>query len=352
VAALRVRRLVVVRQHNQMGDMVCALPALRALRRAWPQARLTFVASPLSEQLLREHPDIDELLVFRKPEMWRPWKLGAFVRRLRRPRPDLAVVMTTVSFSTTSTLLAWASAARIRAGSSSLPFGSHLSRAVYHLELPAGPEGVSEVEHNLAPLRSLGIPAPLEPPVLAPTAAALEMAAAFLARELPGDGPLVVAHVGAAKQPNIWPARSFASVLRVLRQEHGARIVLVEGPSDTAAVAAVAAQLGGVVRWRAVLGETLGLLGTAQLVVANDTGLAHVAAAVGAPTVVLYGPTDPERWKPPGDHVRAIRSPTERIADLEPAEVVAAARALFPRARGRGGAASAGGPVDRSLGRC
>jgi ADP-heptose:LPS heptosyltransferase len=337
IAELDVRRLLVVRQHNQMGDTVCALPALRALRRAWPDARLTFVAAPLCENLLREHPDIDELLVFKKQEMWRPWKLVAFVRRLRQPRPDLAVVMNTVSFSTTSALLAWASGARVRAGGSSLQSGSHLSRAVYHLELPAGPPGVPEVEHNLAPVRALGIAAPFERPSLAPAPASIARARDFLSRTLPGNGPVVVAHVGAGKLPNVWPAEHFAAVLQTLRVEHGARVVLTEGPSDAAAVGAVAARLENVARWRHPLGETMGLLACAQLVLSNDTGLAHVAAAVGVPTVVIYGPTDPQRWQPPGEHVRAIRAATGRVADVEPTTVTDAARTFLARDRARAG---------------
>jgi lipopolysaccharide heptosyltransferase II len=321
IAALHVGRLLVIRQHNQMGDMVCALPALHALRRAWPDAHLIFVASPLCEGLLRDHPDIDELLVFRKQEMWRPWKLAALARRLRGPRPDLAVVMNTVSFSTTSALLAWLSGARVRTGGSSVASGSHLSRAVYNLELPEGPEGAPEVEHNVAPLRALGIEAPFEHPRLVATAASRVRASHFIDQHLAGEGPLVVAHVGAGKLPNIWPAEHFARVLQKLRATRGARVVLTEGPSDVAAVSAVLGRLDGVARWRGSLSDTLGLLELAQLVIANDTGLAHVAAAVGAPTVVLFGPTDPQRWAPPGDHVRVIRATTGRVVDVDPGEV-------------------------------
>jgi ADP-heptose:LPS heptosyltransferase len=325
----RVRSLLVVRQHNQMGDMVCALPALHALRTAYPHAQLTFVTAPLCEELLRGHPDVDRLLVFRKQAMWRPRVLGQFVASLRRPRPDLAVVMTTVSFSTTSALLAWASGARVRAGGSSLPFGSHLSRAVYHIELPPGSEAVHEVEHNLVPLQALGIREAGRVPQLRATPAAVTQAQAFVARELPGNGPLVVAHVGAGKLPNIWPAEHFATVLRALQESRGARIVLSEGPTDARFVADVAARLGTVTRWRAPLGDTLGLLSLTQLVLSNDTGLAHVAAAAGVPTIVVFGPTDPERWSPPGTHVHVVRSPTGIVADSDPNVVLRAAYAAL-----------------------
>jgi ADP-heptose:LPS heptosyltransferase len=321
-----IRSLLVVRQHNQMGDMVCALPALNALRVAYPRAQLTFVTAPICRELLEGHPDIDRLLVFDKREMWSLRRLMSFCHTLRSPRPDLAVVMTTVSFSTTSALLAWASGARVRAGASSLPFGSHLSRAIYHLELPLGPEGVHEVEHNLTPLAALGIAVPRVPPQLVPTAAATQRARAFLERELPGPGPLVVAHVGAGKLPNIWPAQHFATVLQTLRRERGARVVLSEGPRDAEFVGAVSTALEGAIRWRAPLGDTMGLLSLTDLVVSNDTGLAHVAAATGVPTVVVFGPTDPERWAPPGAHVHVVRSFTGFVADAEPQEVLRAAR--------------------------
>jgi ADP-heptose:LPS heptosyltransferase len=231
-----------------------------------------------------------------------------------------------VSFSTTSALVAWASGAPRRAGGSSLPFGSHLSRAIYHLELPAGPAGVHEVEHNLAPLRALGIDAPSEPPRLVPRRAAVARAQAFLDGAAPGTGPLVVAHVGAGKLPNIWPAERFAALLAALRREQGVRVVLVEGPSDAEAVAAVEARLGPAPRWRGSLADTLGLLRLAALAVANDTGLSHVAAAAGTATVVVFGPTDPARWCPPGEHVRAVVSATGRIGDVTVEEVLDAAR--------------------------
>lgn len=321
-----VRRLVVIRQHNQLGDMVCALPALHALRRTWPAAHLVFVASPLSAPLMSGHPDVDELLVFRKQEAWRPWTLAAFLRRLRFPRADLTVVLSTVSFSTTSALLAWATGARMRVGGSSLPFGSHLSRAVFHLELPEGPSGVHETQHHLQPLRELGLATPQTRPVLTVRPGAQEAAGSRLHDLAPGPGPLVLAHVGAGKLPNIWPADRFAAVLAALRAQDGARVVLIAGPSDTPAVQDVVERLPQTPVWRAPLPETFGALAAADLVVSNDTGMAHVAAALGVPLVVIFGPTDATRWSPPGEHVRVVRSPTGSIADVDVADVLQAAR--------------------------
>jgi len=322
--AADVRSLLAIRQHNQMGDMVLTLPALRALRRAYPLARIVFVASPLCQELLTDHPDIDTLIVFNKHSLWRPMAFWRLVRALRHPRPDLAVVLGTVSFSTTSALLAWASGARLRAGVSSRAFGSDLSGAIYHLELPLSPSEVHEVEHNLAPLRGLGIDTPVELPNLSPHPAALLAAREFIARAFPSqDGPVVVVHPGAGKTENIWPVERFAEVAQALTQQ-GARIVVSEGPRDGAVTAALLSRCPGAVRWHATLRDTIGILGCAQAFIGNDTGLAHVAAATGIPTVAIFGPTDPKRWSPAGRSVRCVRSATGRIEDTRVNDVLAA----------------------------
>ena len=339
LATAEIGHLLVIRQHNQMGDMVLALPALRALRAAWPRARLTFVTGPLCEGLLRQHPDIDRLVVYRKQRMWRPWRLLRFVGDLRRPRPDLALVLGTVSFSVTSALLAWASGARIRVGVTSLPFGSELSRALYHIELPLAPAGLHEVEHNLVPLRSLGIPAPIVLPVLVPPAAAVERARRFLADAFPGvAGPVVVVHAGAGKDANMWPVQHFAALAAALTAAplagtpgaaSAVRLVCSEGPRDAGPVAELLSRLPGAVRWRASLGETLGLLALADLFIAGDTGMAHVAAAVGAPTLAVFGPTDARRWAPAGKRVRCVVSATGSIAGARVEDAIRAARELL-----------------------
>ena len=323
--AADVRALLAIRQHNQMGDMVLTLPALRALRRGYPHARIVFVASPLCRELLTDHPDIDTLIVFDKQSLWQPLAFWRLVRALRHPRPDLAVVLGTVSFSTTSALLAWASGARLRAGVSSRAFGSDLSGAIYHLELPLSPSEVHEVEHNLAPLRGLGIDAPVEMPTLSARPPALLAAREFIARAFPSqEGPVVVVHPGAGKTENIWPVERFAEVARALTQQDRARIVVSEGPRDGAVAAALLSRCPGAVRWHATLRDTIGILGCAQAFIGNDTGLAHVAAATGVPTVAIFGPTDPRRWSPAGRSVRCVRSATGRIEDTRVDDVLAA----------------------------
>lgn len=326
----RLRRVLVIRQHNQMGDMVLALPALRALRRAYAQAHLVFVAGPLCEELLQEHPDLDALLVFRKNEMRNPWRLLKFVRCLRRPRADLALVLGTVSFSMTSGLLAWASGARMRVGVSSRPFGSDLSRALYHFELPLAPEHVHEVEHNLAPLRAMGIEAPDALPELVATEEARAAARHFLDTSFAAPAPLLVLHAGAGKQANIWPTQHFAAVARGLVDDFGLQVVLIEGPRDAGVVSDLSARIPAAKRWKASLGQTLGLLSLAALYVGSDTGMAHVAAAVGTPCVIVFGPTDVQRWAPAGKWVRCVVSPTRRTADAKVSDVLAAARRLLP----------------------
>jgi len=334
IASASVRRLLVIRQHNQMGDMVLALPALGALRRAFRGATLTFVAGPLSDALLRGHPDIDHLVVYRKREMFRPWNLWRFVRRLRSERPDLAIVMGTVSFSVTSALLAWASGARLRAGLSSRPWGSALSGALYQLEIAQPVFDAHEVEHNLRFVRALGIDAPMESPHLVPSPAARSTAAGFLADTFPkAPSRIVVMHVGAGKLSNLWPVERFAAVARRLAEELDVSIVVTEGPRDQDAVAKFRHHVPEAAHWQNDLVNTLGILSCANLYIGNDTGMSHVAAAVGAPCLVVFGPHDATRWAPAGPAVQTISPESHRIEDVRVNEVYDEAVRMLVHAR-------------------
>jgi ADP-heptose:LPS heptosyltransferase len=332
LARLPLRQLLIIRQHNQMGDMVLCLPTLSAIRRQWPQAHLRFVTAPICEELLRDHADIDELLVFRKRAMQHPAKLFAWLRQLRSPRADLAIVLGSVSFSTTSAMLALASGAGVRIGASSRPFGSDLSRAIFHRELSA-PTGEHEVERNLSTLQAIGIQEDATLPGLRAAAESVRQAAAFLGQSA-SAGSLavdwVVLHAGAGKLPNIWPAEYFAELANRLAENPQLRMVLTEGPLDAAFVDAVQTRSrAAFLRWRRPLGETMGLLQQAALVVSNDTGMAHVSAALGRPTLVLFGPTDPNRWRPAGPRVAVLQSPSSRIIDLSVDAVFAGAIRLL-----------------------
>jgi ADP-heptose:LPS heptosyltransferase len=118
-------RIFVVRQHNQLGDMLCVVPLLRALRLRYPDSHISLLASPVNYEPMLGNRFVDEVIDFDKREFVGKeggslFHFPGFVLRLRKKRFDIAVVPSTVSASFTSDLLAYLSGAPVRIGARSI----------------------------------------------------------------------------------------------------------------------------------------------------------------------------------------------------------------------------------------
>lgn len=311
--ALRPERILVVRQHNQMGDMVCATPALRAIRETWPAAEIALVTAPVNREVVAHNPDLDRIFNFDRRLWHNPSRLFSFVADLRGFRPELALVLSSISFSVTSAWLAAVSGARYIVGADSKPFGWDVSSHMFSLEMPAIPVmDRHAVDHNLAPLEALGITTANRLPLVVSSPDQQEQARSILA-ELDLTPGFWALHPGAGKRQNIWPAAGFAEMVRRARQE-GHRVLIMHGPADQEQLAAVCDQLGQrigpdiVVAPACPVGVGAALLQLADRFLCNDTGVMHMAGALRVPTVALFGPTDPALWKPPVPEVVVVRS--------------------------------------------
>ena len=311
------RRVLLVRQHNQMGDMVCATPCFRAVKETWPAAETALVTAPVNREVVAHNPHLDRVFLFEQGLWRRPAALHRFLGQLRAFDADLAIVLNSVSFSVTSAMLGlWSGAHRVIGGDSA-PFGSDVAQA-YSLRLAATPElDRHSVEHSLAPLQAVGITTTDLSTVVVPAPEQRREAADLTARLLP-PGPFWALHPGAGKRQNLWPADRFAAVAR--RAAGAGRPVLVlHGPADGAALAALRIELADVVENTPVViapplsvGTGAAVLERCERFLCNDTGIMHVAGAVGAPTLALFGPTEPALWKPPSPRVVALRAPSRR----------------------------------------
>jgi heptosyltransferase-2 len=174
-------------------------------------------------------------------------------------------------------------------------------------------------------LEGLGLGASSEPPPLAFTDAERGEAERRTAALPPG---FVAVHPGSGSPAKNWPADRFARVASALAA--GAPWLLVHGPAEEGWAAP-----DGVVLAREWPLRVLGAaLGRAGLFLGNDSGASHLAAAAGAPTLAVFGPTDPALWAPVGRAVSVRRAPSGVVADVAVDVVVAAARALRSAASG------------------
>jgi heptosyltransferase-2 len=337
--------ILVVRQHNQLGDMLCVVPLLRALRDRFPSARITLLASPGNRDIMLHHPCLDEVITYDKRDYLRDGspRLGSFRRFVRSVRGrsfDLAVVPSTVSVSFSSDALAFLSGARVRVGAGSLSGNPNPSG--FFFNIPRDLDWASE-PHRHQTLRNWDVLGPwLGPP------ATLSHEMGFAAGEREGGRefvdrtrrglPLCVAyHPGAGKPPNRWPADRFAEVANSLAQTLGAMTYVTEGPMDGAEAREMELRLHGpyqLIRNQPIR-QVASILSWMDLVVSNDTGIMHVAAAAGTPVLSLFGPTDPEQWAPIGGSHRFIHGEGGRIDAIPVETVLENARAMLASDRSR-----------------
>jgi lipopolysaccharide heptosyltransferase II len=286
-------RKILVRAPNWIGDLVMATPALGAIRRRFGAAEIVVMARGAAAEACVGQRWADRVLRYEPGGEHRPLRARrALAARLREERFDLAVLFPR-SFG--AALWGLVCGARRRLGHRGDARGWLLTDRLPRADSRARRHHV-ELFFDLA--RALG--AGESPGALEYEAG--EQARAEAARLLEGvERPRVAIHPGASKRPRGWHMERWRALAGRLAREWGARVVVLGGGAErqeTEAIAAAAGGRGVNLAGRATLSGSAALLEASDLLVANDSGVMHLAAAVGTPLVAIFGPGSPDLTGP------------------------------------------------------
>jgi heptosyltransferase-2 len=283
------KNILVVRT-DRMGDMILTIPAIRALKENFPNARLSVWVSASTRDLVDGLPFIDEVLVQKENPGW----LGylSFINGLHAKRFDLAVVFHTKQKTNLACFLA---GIPVRLGYVNKKLGFLLTHPVKderHLGIR------HELDFCLDLIKLLAVNR-VDPRLEVPWNKEVEAWAEEFVKTLSGPGPLVALHPDASCPTRHWPVDSFAVVSRRLTAELNARVIIVGGPSTTPFAARVP---GRDLTGKFTLAQLVAFLKRCSLLISNDSGPVHLAAAVGTPVISLFlrrqPGINPERWRP------------------------------------------------------
>lgn len=283
----------------QIGDMLCAIPALRALRRQLPSTHITLLGLPWAHDLATRFPDyIDEFIEFPGyaglPErsadaaLWQPFAAG-----LRQREFDLALQMHGDG-SIVNALLQQFGTSRV---AGFCPLGSVAPTP----DFLHWPDQGSEIDRLLALSEFLGAggdSGELEYPLSEDDR--LELQQSGLAQGLLPRAYICL-HPGARDERRRWPAALFARVGDALQRIHGLPVVVTGSAAEYDLAQQVVEQMQTPALNAAApisVGAMAVLLNAARLLICNDSGVSHIAAALGLPSVVIFRASDVERWGP------------------------------------------------------
>ncbi|MBD0324858.1 MAG: lipopolysaccharide heptosyltransferase II [Pyrinomonadaceae bacterium] len=314
--AEKIKRIV-VRGTNWVGDAVMTVPALRALRQLLPQAHITLATRPWAEGLFADADFIDDLLLYERGRR----DVRAVVRQTREWRNrrfDLAVLFQN-AFE--AALIAAAARVPLRLG-----YATDGRRALltHPLPLPAWRSERHEVFYYLNIVgeleRLLYGTSNIEqqtPSYALHVSAERREQARFLLKEhgATETRPLVALCPGSTNsRAKRWPAERFAALADMLITEEGMDVALVGSPAELEVSLEVSAAMKVrpiMLTGKTNLAQAVAVLSLSNALVTNDTGPAHIAAALERPTIVIFGPTDPRTTRPFSQTAEIIRRPPE-----------------------------------------
>ncbi len=307
------QRILIVRL-TAIGDVIHGVPVLCALREAFPQAYIGWVAEGRGADVLSGHPALDALIKAPRHWYYSLREIGRLRCELARHRFDTTVDLQNL---TKSALMAWLSGAPRRIGAAA----EHRRELAGWLNNEAAPSHAPHViEHYLNLLRPLGV---IDPDVrfdLAETPSDGLFADRLLTEQrLPAE-EFVILNPGAGWPSKLWPAERYGELARQLYDSHGAPSLAVWGTPDERPLAeAIVANSGGAAQLAPP--TTMGQLGAvtrrARLFVGSDTGPLHLAVAVGTPAISLHGPSRAAWCGAYGDGNIAIQSPLEATTAMK-----------------------------------
>ncbi len=308
---------ILVRGTNWVGDAVMTIPALRELRRIFPDAEISLAAKPWADELFRDADFIDDIITINKtkPKFRSIFHQADFIRETNF---DLAVLLPNSFESALTTILA-----RIprRIGYNKDLRGLLLTDPIavpewkdrnhevfYYLNL------IGEVERRLLGKETVGR---FSPDISLPVSEERRSNARQILKKAGIDQNSTVIALGVGStnsRAKRWPAKYFAGLNDLLFDGLGASVVLIGSPDDAEVseeVISVSKNKPFDLTGRTDVGEAAAVLSEVDMLISNDMGLAHIAPSVGTKTIVIFGPTNPETTRPFSDNAIVIREPVE-----------------------------------------
>ena len=292
---------ILITKPSSLGDIVLALPALRALRMSFPEAKISWLIRPEFAQLIENHPHLDEIVTFDRKLLGKAWfHPGAFgallslIRKLRRSNFDVIFDFQGL-FRTAS--LAWLSGCKTRLGMAN---AREFATIFYTHKIPQDIENIHMVDYYLKIIQAAGASEFGVEFVFPPNPDAEDSVDRLLASHGIKENYAVLIS-GSAHQDKCWPPERFAQLADKISSQYNLSIVATGSASESGIVEKLQekakvpiANLAG----QTSLSELVALLKRAKLAVSNDTGPGHIAAASGIPLVLMFGRTNPIRLEP------------------------------------------------------
>lgn len=292
---------ILIRSTNWLGDAVMTIPAMGMVRKAFPRAEIALVANPGVAELMAEHPCCDEIIVWDKKNS-HPGAAGLirFSRYLRKQRFDLAILFQNAM---EAAIMVWLARIPERMGYRTDGRGWLLNRGV---PIGSGEKRLHHVDYYLHMLERAGVEG--EPGELSLHCTHDEEG--WARDELSGRTWVAVnpgAAFGSAKR---WLPERFASAADKIWQEFGTHILLLGGADESSIGSRISQRMHAPhlnLIGKTSIRQLLALLSQCRLLLTNDSGPMHIAAALDIPVVALFGSTDHTTTSPRGKFCRIVR---------------------------------------------
>ncbi|MEW6509671.1 MAG: glycosyltransferase family 9 protein [Bacteroidota bacterium] len=296
------RRILLTRM-KFIGDVVLTTPVIRSVRTAYPDAWIAYLGDKNAVALLEHHPCLNEIIAFdfSRPAIIEQTRVAL---HLRRSRFDLAIDL---FGNPRSALLTWLSGARVRVGPARRGRGRLYTIRVADDGMPK----TAIAFHNQY-IAAAGIPPVASRTELVLTDDERREARIYLqwleyeSRPLDLTRPIVALHPGATWPAKRWLPERFAELADQIAARLGVQVIVTGGPADGGTTAAVLRHAVSSVKALPVLPlrQLAAVLSHCRIVVSNDAAPMHIAAALGVPTIGIFGPGEEDIWFPYGAAAR------------------------------------------------
>lgn len=307
---------ILILKPSSLGDVVQALPVLRLLKRQLPRSRIDWWIDSRLAPLLAGDPDLHRVVRFERQRWASPAHWPEMLRSIRELRAQTYDWVIDLQCLARSGVFAWLANGKLLIGLDEPREGA---RGFYDIIVPRASFHTHAVDWYLAVLPRLGVTVnhaftwlPERP----------EAAAAIRAKWNPTPARWLALQPGARWWNKRWPAEHFAELVRRLTQEYADLRFAVLGSADDQPLADIVCRAAPErclnLAGQTSLPEMIEWLRRCALMVTNDTGPMHVAAALGKPVIALFGPTEPRRTGPYGQLERVIQHRLPCVPCLKP----------------------------------